>query len=200
MFFVFSHFKTTWSTWKLKNWYFVVPSSHFGTLFSPVALPIVEIYVFNHLFWFFMAKAPSGNTVTVSKMIPIVKLTRLIAKLINKCEFLIKILRFPKYPVNFMSQSGKNQSHLVHSALTRCLWIGWNQPLQKEKSKLPYHREEGDHQILLSTQAHSGRNKQKWKNLSQCLPNHQIQRYLKVDPHTQRSHQEVAEQSNHPPD
>ena len=38
-----------------------------------------------------------------------------IAKLINRCEFLIKILGFPKYPINFLSQSGKNQSHLVHS-------------------------------------------------------------------------------------
>ena len=38
-----------------------------------------------------------------------------IAKLINRCEFLIKILGFPKYPINFMSQSGENQSHLVHS-------------------------------------------------------------------------------------
>ena len=61
-----------------------------------------------------MAKAPSGDTVTVLEMIPIVKLIS-IAKLVNKCEFLIKILGFPKYPINLMSQSGKNHSHLVHS-------------------------------------------------------------------------------------
>ena len=28
---------------------------------------------------------------------------------------LMKILEIPKYPINFTSQSGKNQSHLVHS-------------------------------------------------------------------------------------
>ena len=39
-----------------------------------------------------------------------------IAKLIDRCKFLIKILGFPKYPINFISQSGKTQSHLVHSA------------------------------------------------------------------------------------
>ena len=34
--------ETTWSTWRLKNSYSLSPSSHFGTLYNPVPLPIVN--------------------------------------------------------------------------------------------------------------------------------------------------------------